>query len=314
MIRITEDNTQDTDFRVLRPKESAESTKRSADDSQKRYRWIWWALFGVIAALLVAGIAFMMSKKAVGPILPDTTEDEALHYLYEPETPSSQDSENTEATISPFACNTDKAFTEHTSRIVNDIQLEIYIPHGTRPELAVGTPDITDKSIIFATQAADIRADNGKIVGAFVLKGKPLAWGLSKKGYVAIIEDKITVGVAENSPHFEEATEKEGYFFRQYPLVLEGRAIENEPKGKSVRKAICDRNGEIMVIMTAGAESFYDFAQALADFGVDNAVYLVGSEYSYGFYRDETGRLIQFTQKIRGGQKYENFIIWRKQP
>ena len=95
MIRITEDNTQDTDFRVLRPKESAESTKRSADASQKRYRWIWWALFGVIAALLVAGIAFMMSKKAVGPILPDTTEDEALHYLYEPETPSSQDSEDT---------------------------------------------------------------------------------------------------------------------------------------------------------------------------------------------------------------------------
>ena len=79
MIRITEDNTQDTDFRVLRPKESAESTKRSADASQKRYRWIWCALLGVIAALLVAGIAFMMSKKAVGPILPDTTEDEALH-------------------------------------------------------------------------------------------------------------------------------------------------------------------------------------------------------------------------------------------
>ena len=69
-----------------------------------------------------------------------------------------------------------------------------------------------------------------------------------------------------------------------------------------------------MVIMTAGAESFHDFAQALADFGVDNAVYIVGSEYSYGFYRDETGRLIQFTQKICGGQKYENFIIWRKQP
>ena len=49
-----------------------------------------------------------------------------------------------------------------------------------------------------------------------------MAWGLSKKGYVSIIEDKITVGVADNSPLFEEATEKGGYFFRQYPLVNNG--------------------------------------------------------------------------------------------
>jgi len=28
-----------------------------------------------------------------------------------------------------------------------------------------------------------------------------------------------------------------------------------------------------MVIITANPESFHDFAQALADFGVDNAVY-----------------------------------------
>ena len=45
-------------------------------------------------------------------------------------------------------------------------------------------------------QAADIRADNGKIVGAFVLKGDPLSWGLSKRGYCGIIDGKLTVGVA----------------------------------------------------------------------------------------------------------------------
>lgn len=95
-------------------------------------------------------------------------------------------------------------------------------------------------------------------------------------------------------------------------LVSEGRAIDNEPKGKAIRKAICDRNGEIMVIMSAGRESFHDFAQALADFGVDNAVYLVGSELSYGFCRDGQGRFIPFSQKHRDSQKYENYIVWRK--
>lgn len=88
--------------------------------------------------------------------------------------------------------------------------------------------------------------------------------------------------------------------------------IDNGPKGKAIRKAICDRNGEIMGIMSAGRESFHDFAQALADFGVDNAVYLVGSELTYGFCRDGQGRFIPFSQKHRDSQKYENYIVWRK--
>ena len=49
----------------------------------------------------------------------------------------------------------------------------------------------------------------------------------------AIINDKITIGIADNSPLFEQATETGGYFFRQYPLVDNGKLVENEPKNKS---------------------------------------------------------------------------------
>ena len=136
-----------------------------------------------------------------------------------------------------------------------------------------------------------------------------MAWGLSKKGYVGIIDDKITVGVADNSPLFEEATEKGGYFFRQYPLVDNGVLVENEPKGKAIRKAICDRSGEIIVVMSITPESFHDFAQALVDLQVDNAVYLVGSD-SYGYFRDKYDHFTQIYEKRRGGYKYENYILW----
>lgn len=177
----------------------------------------------------------------------------------------------------------------------------------------IGVPDINDKSIILATQAADIRADNGKIVGAFVVNGKPMSWGLSKQGYCGIIGDTIAIGVAENSPLFEKATEVNGHFFRQYPLVRDGIIyIDNAPKGKAIRKALCDRNGEIMVIMTTTEESFHDFAQALADMYVSNAIYLVGSN-SYGYFRDKYDHLAKIYEKRRGGQKYENFIVWRRQ-
>lgn len=215
-------------------------------------------------------------------------------------------------------------FCEIKDTIINDISFNIFIPHNATMSLHVGAINHNDKDIVYATQAADVRADNGGIVGAFVLKGKPLAWGLSKKGYCASIEGNVTVGVAENSPLFEEATEKGGYFFRQYPLVKDGRPIHNELRGKSVRRAICDRNGEIFMVATSTSESFHDFIQALVDLRVDQAVYLVGST-AIGWAVEEDGTLHEWGNKItdlrysrnrsstRSMPRNTSYIVWKKQ-
>lgn len=274
-------------------------------DNTKPKRYWWW----IAAVLLVCGIiasVFLFSGKEE-----EVSESEIV--VFEPMT-KSEDDPVAEESLAPLGDYSDttltKAYTEHLRDTINDIPLDIYIPHNAVPELALGVPDIHDKSIILTTQAADIRADNGKIVGAFVLKGKPLSWGLSKKGYCGIIDGKLTVGVADNSPIFEEATEKGGYFFRQYPLVDNGVLVENEPKGKSIRKALCDRNGEIMVVMSQTPESFHDFAQALVDMKIDDAIYLVGST-SFGYFRDKYDHLAIIYNKFRYGYQYENFIVWR---
>ena len=39
-----------------------------------------------------------------------------------------------------------KAYTEHLRDTINDIPLDIYIPHNAVPELMVGVPDIFDKT------------------------------------------------------------------------------------------------------------------------------------------------------------------------
>ena len=265
----------------------------------------WWWVAAVL--LLCAGIASVFLFTGNADKSPEP-EDVVFEPMVEP------DGFQIEEVRIPLGDYSDttltKAYTEHLRDTINDIPLDIYIPHNAVPELVLGVPDIHDKSIVMTTQAADIRADNGKIVGAFVLKGKPLSWGLSKKGYCGIIDGKMTVGVADNSPIFEEATEKGGYFFRQYPLVDDGTVVENEPKGKSIRKALCDRNGEIMVVMTQSPESFHDFAQALVDLRVDNAIYLVGST-SFGYFRDRYDHLAIIYNKFRYGYQYENFIVWR---
>lgn len=207
-------------------------------------------------------------------------------------------------------------FTEIRDTLINDIPIRIYIPHNAEMSLHIGRMDKSDTSIVYVAQAADVRADNGGIVGAFVLNGEPKAWGLSKKGFCASINGKVTIGVADNTSLFEEATMNNGYFFRQYPLVKDGQVIDNEPKGKSIRRAICDRQGEIFMVETGTTESFHDFAQALADLGVDQAVYIVGSS-AYGWAVDEAGTTHEFGEDNyytgrRRMPKNTSYIVWRK--
>lgn len=209
-----------------------------------------------------------------------------------------------------------QSFCELRDTTINDVPLQVFIPHNALMSLHIGRMDKNDTTIIYTAQAADIRADNGGIVGAFVLKGVPRAWGLSKKGYCASIDGVVTVGVAENSPLFEEATEKSGYFFRQYALVDNGHLVENNPKGKTIRRAICDRRGEIFMVETGTPESLHDFAQALVDLGVDNAIYLVGS-HAYGWAVDEAGIRHEFGDDSyyagrRRMPRNISYIVWRK--
>ena len=216
--------------------------------------------------------------------------------------------------VSLLGTTTDAHFTEKLDTVINDVHLSIYIPHNAKPELTLGVPDRKDKNIILAAQAADIRKDNRKILGAFVLKGEPLAWGLSKKGFCAIIEGKVTVGVSENSPLFEEATEKEGYFFRQFPLVDNGTLVESDQKNKTMRKALCSRAGQLFMAVSETDESMHDFAQALVDLEVDNAIYLVGSHSSFGWFINADGKKNLFAPDVhRGTYKNENYIIWKEQ-
>ncbi len=194
---------------------------------------------------------------------------------------------------------------------INDVPLRIYIPHGTRPELHVGLPDPKDSTILYAVQAADIRRDNGQIVGAFVLRGEPIAWGESKAGFCAIIDGRITLGAATSTPYFEKATETGGDFFRQYSIVHEGYPVENKPKNKSIRRALCEKTGEIFVIESRSNESFHDFTQAVADLGIQEAICLGGGS-AYGWFIDTQQQKITFGTLVANTKYTTNYLLWRK--
>lgn len=281
---------KDTEIRII-----------GADVGKKTPVWVWVAIGVACVALLSGLIVLFVSHKSTEAEIGVYEQAEMAQQIAQPhplqEWISSLDTIQAVGTV-----------TKDT--MVNDIPLRIYVPLNARPrlELGYGVTKHREDHILFF-QAADIRADNQNIVGAFVLQGRVLSRGLSKRGYCAIIDGEITVGVAENSPLFEEATEKDGYFFRQYPLVDNGTLVENELKTKSIRRGLCELEGKIVVVETETTESLHDFAQALVDIGTQNAIYLVGSS-AIGWACDTEGNGTKMGLWDSRAFRNVNFIVW----
>lgn len=276
-----------------------------------RYRYMLIVGLIILGVGIIAGIVYAISNRAYEISTIEEAEPVLFEKICVTDTARNKITwSNVDSTVA--------GYTEIKDTVINDIPLKLYIPHNAQMSLHVGAIDKNDTTIIYAAQAADVRADNGGIVGAFVLAGEPLAWGVSKKGYCASINGNVTIGVAENSPLFEEATKQKGYFFRQYPLVSNGRLIDNEPKGKSIRRAICEQEGRVFMVGTVTRESFHDFAQALVDLSIDNAIYLVGSS-AYGWAIDANGTKHEFGKDdyYTGRKKIPkniSYLVWRKAP
>ena len=306
MIQFEKD-IEDSEIRIIGNELAPVSTPEASQQPRKP-RQGWWLLVVVFAIIVTGVVVYKVSSHKTKALY----EEEPSYFepLYESEPLVMVQRIERHKDSDAFG------YTEIRDTIVNDIPIRMYIPHHAEMTLHLGRISRQDTTIIYAAQAADVRADNGGIVGAFVLKGEPKAWGLSKKGFCASIDGKVTVGVAANSPLFEQATERGGYFFRQYPLVDNGVPVLNEPKGKAIRRGICDMSGTIFMVETLTKESFYDYAQALADMGVDNAIYLVGST-AYGWAVDRQGLAHEFGEDDcyagrRRMPKNTTYIVWRR--
>lgn len=206
---------------------------------------------------------------------------------------------------------TSKGYVDVVDTVVGDVPLTVLYPHDAVPTLQIGENEVlNDRNVALAAQAADVRGDNGGIVGAYVLHGELKARGKSKSGFCAIVNGDMTIGVADATPLLEKAIEDDGYFFRQYPLVVGGQIVENKPKGRSLRKALAEIDGSFAVVMSGEPLTFHEFSQSLVDLGVSNAIYLIGAT-SVAVYKTADG-----TRTVSGVPndpywKNVNYIVWR---
>lgn len=281
----------DDEIRIIRPK-----TPPNVRPGRRKRRLL--IAFGTLAAVvaIICGIVLIVGKVNSPPAVND-----------DKETPDSYTVANTTRNSGSASRH---GFVNVTDTVVNDKGFTILTPVDAVPSLHIGADILNDTTAVLVAQAADFRADNGDIAGTFVYKGNLIAKGEAKPGFCAIINGELTVGVSDTSPMLEEAIATDGYFFRQYPLVVGGQIVENKPKTKSLRKALTTIDGKPVIILSHDRMTLHDFSQSLVDLGVPNAIYLVGSN-AYGFARKENGETITFGERVKNMPPKANYIVWR---
>lgn len=272
----------------------------NADKPRPRYRrraWIW--ILGVILAIAIILIVALIVRRAHDS---DTTAQSTRLNEWAKVLNDYDEAELLEKKPKPFVLRIDT--------MVNGADLSLFAPHNATPTLAIGNQVLTDTTIVLLAQAADVRGDNGQIVGTFVEKGELKSKGESKSGFCSISNGQITLGVADATPMLEQVLSTNGYFFRQYPLVAASEVIENKPKGKAIRKAMAEIGGRIYVASSNNPLTYSEFSQALADLGATNAIALVGGQ-SLMRYKDPQGHAVDLGRKWNEDFQYVNYIVWR---
>lgn len=298
---------KDNEIRIIGQRGNSVAPKKPSRSWWQKKRI--WVTLSAIMLLVILLVAFLYGRQVGEANMKEVARD-VTEALYEPEEVPFVYTAPTDRIFSQDT--SAQSYTETRDTIISDIPLRIYNAVNATPSLHIGKLNTHDPNLILAFQAADVRKDNGKIVGACVYHGNIESRGLSKKGYVSILDGQITVGVAENSPLFEKAVEQGGDFFRQYPLLDNGFIVESVLKGKSIRRAICERGDEILVIETLTPESMHDFSQVLQDFQVKNAVYLVGSQYACGSMQDKNGVQTEWGEFRFIKNKNISYIVWKR--
>lgn len=295
---------EDDDFEDDKPKAHKASAQREGVPSRKRLylRWLVVSLLIFLMAVVVLIYAIRVGRNQ----LMQQNASQTYHSSITNGAPAAG-KDKSSAAPATFSDPKEPGFTEVRDTVINGRGLSLLIPHNAVPSLEVGMDVMDDTEAVLLLQAADVRGDNGKINCAFVRRGEMLTRGDRKAGFCAIIDGHVSVGVERYSPLLEEAIERQGDFFRQYPLVSGGLPVSNELHNKALRRALVQQNGETFAVLSKDRMTLDEFASLLTALGAEQAIYLVGSK-AFASYRTEDGTYVNL------GNRHEweniNFIVW----
>lgn len=199
---------------------------------------------------------------------------------------------------------------------IDGVPMRMFDLRGLHASITGKLPSVTNRNIALVTQAWDYYTkDDGKqqFLGEFILNGNKLGSGIGRAGFVAMTDKGWQMGVTQNDSISDYVIAHHGSMFRQFALISAGEICLKQfaLKGKVHRRALARKPGSssAFYVETVNKESLYDFAEALADYGFNDAVYLTGGDGAEPLYRDAGGRLHGNTTAWKGKN---NLLVFSK--
>lgn len=187
----------------------------------------------------------------------------------------------------------EKAQVVHTSDSILGVELDFYALYGLRASIEFEEPNIADSSVYLYCRSVDHKEDS-TYLGSLVVNGEEKQSDRSRLGYMAMVDDRMVIGVSRSEKVKDYVMRNGGSFFRQFILVSDG-VIPSRffLHGKVERKAIgrMRKGGKerIYLISTRNKETLWDFADALREYGFVDAIYITGGT-DYCYYRTADGQ------------------------
>lgn len=198
-----------------------------------------------------------------------------------------------------------------TSDSILGVALNMYELKNLQAEITLTEPDSTDKSVWLYSRCADHTSD-GKYLGSMVMQGKVLASDASRLGYCGMANGNIVIGISRSDKVKDYVEKQGGSFFRQFILVSDGvLPAKFQLHGKVERRALARTpNDHLYYIETRHAETLWDFADALREYGFADAIYITGGK-CHSYYRTADGKFNAIGDSTEHVQKqYRNIVPW----
>lgn len=239
---------------------------------RKRDRWLWFVGGLVLSAVLSVGtwVAWRYYRMYVNIGIPV----------------SATSAEN----IGKLAAHPQRVTPEvvATSDSILGVAMNFYELRGLEAEVTLQEPDTTDTGVYLYSRCAD-HEKNGEYLGSLVMDGRELQSDPSRLGYCAMADGNVVIGVARDEKVKDYTVEQGGSFFRQFVLVSNGvLPAQFHLHGKVERRALGRIDEKLYYIETRHAETMWDFADALREYGFTDAIYITGGT-DYCFYRTADG-------------------------
>lgn len=89
------------------------------------------------------------------------------------------------------------------------------------------------------------------------------------------------------STHLNSAAKNGGCGFAQEMMIYNKKRVKTTRSNDNTNifRALCDKNGQLLIIQSSSFVEFGDFIDSLMAYGVDNALYLDMGTWSYGWCR-----------------------------